>query len=176
MFLCCWWVVRVACCRVLLISKVKICPVCVYISVSVWYTSLCLIRALGSKDPTNVGMSWESISTNAEYVTPFAWENLDEIMSQTSDYSTAARLLGGWNKKCTTFFRALKGSNKQTQSNRICWQSPVSDWLDSLIGPSGLLLVVSDKLPQVLDPPSFNFMGVWWWGLDKKKKKKKVSN
>jgi len=77
-------------------------------------------------------------------------------------------------KNAQLFSRALKGSNKQTQSNRICWQSPVSDWLDSLIGPSGLLLVVSDKLPQVLAPPSFNFMGVV--GVGKKKKEKIVSN
>jgi hypothetical protein len=47
-------------------------------------------------------------------------------------------------KTCTEF-KALEGeqTNKYSQSY---WLVPVSDWLDSLIGPSGLLLVVSNQL------------------------------
>jgi hypothetical protein len=49
--------------------------------------------------------------------------------------------------------------SNRTHSNRICWLVPVSDWVDSLIGPSGLLLVV------------FHLLGlpVLWVGLEKKK-------
>jgi len=49
-----------------------------------------------------------------------------------------------------------------TQSNRVYWLLfPVSDWVDSLIGPSGLLLVVS---PHLLAVP----ISVLWVGLEKK--------
>jgi hypothetical protein len=34
-----------------------------------------------------------------------------------------------------------------TQSNHIYWLPHVSDWVDSLISPSGLLLIVSHLLP-----------------------------
>jgi hypothetical protein len=53
----------------------------------------------------------------------------------------------------------MEQSNKQIQIIFIdC--SPVSDWLDSLIGPSGLLLVVS----HVYAVP----VSVLWVGLEKK--------
>jgi hypothetical protein len=59
-----------------------------------------------------------------------------------------------------------------TQSNRIYWRFPFSDWLDSLIGPSGLLLVPF-QVPTTWST-SFNFMGgvgkkvitrTWMWEI-----------
>jgi hypothetical protein len=65
-------------------------------------------------------------------------------------------------EKCTAFQSsggALEQSNKH-QSNRIYWRLPVSHWLDSLIGPTGLLLVIS----HLLAVPIL----VLWVGLEKK--------
>jgi hypothetical protein len=45
-----------------------------------------------------------------------------------------------------TFLLELLEEPWDRQSNRIYWLLPVSDWIDSLIGPGGLLLIVSHLL------------------------------
>jgi hypothetical protein len=45
---------------------------------------------------------------------------------------------------------------------------PVSDWVDSLIGPSGLLLLVVSPPPCMYAcSPSFSFMGGFGKGISK---------
>jgi len=51
---------------------------------------------------------------------------------------------------------ALEQSNKH-KSNHIYWQLPVCDFLDNLIAPGGLLLLVS----HLFAVPSFNLSAGW---------------
>jgi hypothetical protein len=66
------------------------------------------------------------------------------------------RLLWPWqNEHLSVTLRSVK-TVKETQWNHIHWLLPLSDWLDTLIGPGGLLLVVFHHLNS-----QFQF---YWWG------------
>ncbi len=64
--------------------------------------------------------------------------------SSVKSKKSTGRLLGPW--KCAHPFRALEEADKHSQIAFTYSLLPVSDWVDGLIDPSGLLLVVSHLL------------------------------
>ncbi len=104
----------------------------------------------------------KSISTNAQYVT-LHWKSsmrFTNLISQIESEYTR-RLLRPW-ENAQLSEPTLEASNKHSQI-LVYLLLPVSDWLDSLIGPSGLLLVV--VVPHQLAVP----VSVLWVELEKKK-------
>jgi hypothetical protein len=97
-----------------------------------------------------------SISSNTQYVTP-SLKSFDDLQ----EWNWVERLgCDTWKRKCTTFRaldeRDLEKSSKQTQLNHVYWLLRVSNCVDSLIAPSGLLLGTSLSHPLAI--PSFIFM------------------
>jgi hypothetical protein len=83
----------------------------------------------------------KSISNNVQYMT-LHWKLLDEV-HKSKIYTDLRALEEPWN------------SLINVESNRVHSLLPVSDSVDSFIGPSGLLLVVSPPTCS----PCFSFMG-----------------
>jgi hypothetical protein len=86
----------------------------------------------------------------------FALKIFDEV-HHSNAVNPLVKLLWAWMKKRTSF-RALE---EPWKSLILYWLIPVSDWLHSLIGPSGLLLLVGSLPPTYLQS-QFQFCG-WGW-------------
>jgi hypothetical protein len=106
----------------------------------------------------------KSISTNAQYVT-LHWKSstASTFISQIPVIPLQACLDPEIYSAFQSSRGALEHSDEHSQ-NHIYWVLPVSNWVDSLIAPSGLLF---SSLPPACSSSSFSSMnGVvkkWMW-------------